>query len=501
MSSALIASAVRPSENVRLTRQHPFVHTLKIAGSFLVVSVVALFLTGHDYRYLLAPILAMATIAVVHISLLSERDGVLPVFEIGTIWLLGTLVYSIVPFVGFLAAGVQWPASADGRLLAYQFDAEEIGLYAWRHVVYIAAFCFPYLAFRGVRVTRLPSLPRVGSSLVVSLVVLLALEYSFKWAMYFAYGLDLDISYTAIAEQLAVSASIPYLLLQITLVVLASMLVVKLALLIVLIQRRSSVKARAMLMAWLAVEVLAVLVRGGQRGSAVLLLLGCGLLYHRFVRPLRPAAIAVGGATLLAGFLLLGIARDAVVNDSGAALTEVRPLDLLTSQNEFQSVFATSYDISQRKQAGALGDVPLQLYFVDLYLEIPSQVLPFEKVDPAQWYLDLIGLRNSGVGFMFGVMSQAAVGFGWIELVLRGVLLGTLFAAFHRWYVRNASRFWATVLYLFVTIWSYYTFRATTFWFVHSIVYQFVPVMLAAMLIEAMASRAAPPVARQRVRT
>ena len=294
--------------------------------------------------------------------------------------------------------------------------------------------------------------------------------------MYFVYGLDLDISYTAIAEQLAVTASIPYVLLQITLVVLASMLVLKLALLIVLIQRRSSFKARAMLVAWLALEVLVVSVRGGQRGSAVLLLLGFAMLYHRVVKPLRPAAIAIGGATLLAGFLLLGIARDAVVSDSSVTLTEVRPLNLLTSQNEFQSVFATSYDISQRKQAGALGDVPLQLYFIDLYLEIPSRILPFEKVDPAQWLLDVIGLRNSGVGFMFGVMSQAAVGFGWIELVLRGVLLGALFAAFHRWYIRNASRFWVTVLYLFVSIWSYYTFRATTFWFVHSIVYRFVPV-------------------------
>src|SRR5678815_235591 len=195
MSSVLIASAVRPSENIHLRRQHPFVHTLKIAGSFLVASVVALFLTEHDYRYLLAPVLAMATIGVVHVSLLWERDGDLPVFEIGTIWLMGTLVYSIVPFVGFLAAGLQWPASADGRLLAYQFDAEEIGVYAWRHVVYIAAFVFAYMAFRGSRRMRLASLPRVGSPLVVALLVLLALEYSFKWAMYVVYGLDLDISY------------------------------------------------------------------------------------------------------------------------------------------------------------------------------------------------------------------------------------------------------------------------------------------------------------------
>jgi hypothetical protein len=231
------------------------------------------------------------------------------------------------------------------------------------------------------------------------------------------------------------------------------------------------------------------------------LLLGAAMLYHRFVKPLRAAAIALGGVGVLAGFLLVGIAREAVTNESSITLSEIRPLDLLMSQNEFQSLFATSYDISQRKQAGALGDVPLQLHFVDLYLEIPSQMLPFEKIDPAQWYLDLIGLRNSGVGFMFGVMSQAAVGLGWIELVFRGALLGVLFAGFHRRYVRDASRFWVTLLYLFVAIWSYYTFRATSLWFVHSIVYQFIPVMLAAKLLEAMAVGAAPPVPFQPMRT
>ena len=33
------------------------------------------------------------------------------------------------------------------------------------------------------------------------------------------------------------------------------------------------------------------------------------------------------------------------------------------------------------------------------------------------WYLGLIGLCDSDVRFMFGVMAQAVVGFDWFELV------------------------------------------------------------------------------------
>jgi hypothetical protein len=129
--------------------------------------------------------------------------------------------------------------------------------------------------------------------------------------------------------------------------------------------------------------------------------------------------------------------------------------------------------------------VPWQIYVSDLYLIIPSQLLPFEKWDPAEWYLDVIGARGTGVGFMFGVMAQAVLGLDWAELVARGALLGHVSALLHRWYVRRARRFWPTLLYLFVGIWAYYTVRATSFYLVHFVVYQFGSVMAGVALLSA----------------
>jgi hypothetical protein len=90
---------------------------------------------------------------------------------------------------------------------------------------------------------------------------------------------------------------------------------------------------------------------------------------------------------------------------------------------------------------------------------------------------------------MFGVMSQAAIGLDWIEVALRGALLAACLAFMHRWYVRHALGFWPTLFYLFVSVWIYYTMRASTFYFLYNIVYQFLPLMVLTRLVDVLLRR------------
>lgn len=146
--------------------------------------------------------------------------------------------------------------------------------------------------------------------------------------------------------------------------------------------------------------------------------------------------------------------------------------------NEFQAVYATAYDLFMRRESGNLENVPWQLYVSDLYMVVPSQLLPFYKWDPSQWYLNLIEYQEPVGGFMFGVISQAIIGLDWVELLLRGCLLGGVAASIHWWYVRRASEFWTTLLYLFLCVWAYYSFRASSFYIVYFVLYRFLPVVL-----------------------
>ncbi len=447
----------------------------------LFVSAIMVAVATPEDRLFLAPVMAVVNLAALYVVVLWRRDGRLPLFDVGTLWMASTLVYATFPFLGFMAMHGQWSLTCDSRLPQYDFDAPELATFGWRYVVYIAAFVAVYLPLRGKHI-RSGGHVSTSSQLVPALVIVLAFQYAFQWAMYFLYGLNLNVSYIEANANPQVVV-MPYFLQQIAFIVLASILVTKLALLIVLMQRWPSRGWRLFTLGWIAFEVISVVVKMGSRSGAVHLLLAFGALYHQFVRPLKPRTAAIAGVVLLAGFLVQGVVRANMIRGY-TSVEDLKPSSVLTKSNEFQALFSTAYDIYKRKQMGTLPPVPWQVYFIDLYLEIPSQLLPFEKVDPSEWYLDVMGARGTGLGFMFGVMSQAVLGLDWIELVIRGVALGLAFALFHRWFVRRAFQFWPTLLYMFVGIWTYYTFRATSFWFVHYVVYQYIPVLMITKMIE-----------------
>ena len=451
-----------------------------------IATGVAVELISPANRPLLYPALGVLWLALTFVGIVWRRDRRLPVFEIGTLFVASTAVYAVVPLIGFMAMQGRWTTWTDNRLLFYEFNARELGSFGWRNAVYLLAFIMTYLIVRKRYCAGSTPVASVPPQLITSLGIIIVGQYAFKWFMSHFYGVDLDVSYADLSQVAQAVSQTPLLLLQVTLIILAAVLLVKQAILIILIRHWRSLRWRFALLVWLALETTVVVIRMGGRGDAVRLLLSFAVLYDRFARPLRAKWVVAGGVALLAGFLVQGHLRGAF------ALNDLTPANVLTTSNEFQSLFSTAFDLYKRQQLGTLINVPWQIHWSDLYMLIPQQVLPFEKINPADWYLGIMGVHDVGVGFMFGVMSQAVLGFGWIELAIRGAVLGILLGFFHRWYVRHASNFWVTLLYLFVTIWIYYTYRATSFWILHFVVYQFIPVFVVAKLIQAGLSRRIP---------
>lgn len=291
--------------------------------------------------------------------------------------------------------------------------------------------------------------------------------------------LGLGVSYSRpYGEMLAgrgLPTELPYMLQQLSHNLQGTVLILKQAVLVLALQHWHKARWRYGVLAWLGAEVVVSVLRMGARTEMALLVLSAVLLYHRLVRPLTLVGTVGLVGILLGGVLLIGVARGFA---GGIWEPGEMNVPFLAVTNEFQAVFATGYDLYMRKNMGSLENVPWQLYVSDLYMLIPSQLLPFYKWDPSQWYLDVIGFREPVGGFMFGVISQAIIGFDWLELLLRGCLLGGIAASIHRWYARRASEFWITLLYLFLCVWAYYTFRASSFYIVYFVVYQFLPVVL-----------------------
>ena len=455
-------------------------------GMVAVCGVALLFLTPDD-RLLAAPMLVIGLTAAVYMLALWARDGSPPVFEPGTLCMLAIAVYGMMPMAGFLMMHGQWDILTDGRLREYPFIPSELGLFGWRYAVYAASFAATYLLVRGRAKVRTTALTMPNKATQTSILILFAALYACTIALKVVYDYDPDdFSYSDVAGSVARATAkvIPYFILQIGHNVLGALFVVELGVMILLMAHWRKRWCRYTLAAWLLYEIASTVIKLGSRGRVVLLLISAGVLYHRLVKAVRFRTLIVAGVLLLFGFMVLGAIR---VVESPDAMKEAAQ-HTLTGSNEFQGLFTTAFDIHKKKEAGELPSVPWQIYVSDFYFPIPSQLLPFQKIDPSLWYIDILGQTGQGIGYMFGVMSQAALGMDWIELVLRGGILAAALALLQRWYSHRAAYFWPTLLTLFVSIWAYYTMRASTFYIAYLVIYHFLPVMFAASLLERLLS-------------
>ena len=432
----------------------------------LLVSLGGLFLVAPAARPVVLPTLVVLNLFVLFVVTLKNRDGRLPVFELGTVCALITGLYATVPLVGFWLGGLTWSPLSDSRLYNFPPTGDQLVGVAWRYVVYFASFVLAYLWLRG----RI-SFPAAGvgvdrTTQAVIVAAFLALG-AFFLLVQIVFGVSLNTSYASVREgATSLPSELPRFIQQAVGYGEGVLLVSKLCLLVLLFRRWASPRSRVVLIGWLAFEVITAATRLGSRRDTAMLLIASVLLYDHLVRPLKTWQAVAGGASLLLGLLAFGFNRDL----GGAEAS-------WTAANEFQILFGNGCDMLARVRSGQL-DIPRQLHFGELLMLIPSRwqpLLPFPVLDPSDWYLDVLDVRGTGVGFMFGVVAQAIIGGDWVELVTRGIVLGLCFAGIHRWCSRRADNLWVVVFYLYLCLWCYYTIRATTFYMTYFVLYRFVP--------------------------
>jgi hypothetical protein len=453
--------------------------TLEVLLSMIIIGVFWLLIATPEQRYIVLPILVIVTNVLWFIATLWNRDRTLPLFDVGVICVLAMLVYTTVPLFNYMAGGLQFTKVSDARLHAYRPTPFELGAFHWRHVFYVFFFTIVYATARGKYLVKQHQAKTPNCSIIWAIAILALLFAGYLLFLRLLTGSPFGgWSYK---EKLALHATgmqvqLPLVVRQISHYFAGMFLIFKLALMMIVIQHCHRRRWRIALYLWLTVEIVFCIYKLGSRTDVALLLMAAGILYHRLVKPLKLGLVLVAGFLLLAGFFAYGIARDNSMRT--APLQAIYPdVSILNYSNEFQSLLGTSYDLYQRRQDGSL-QVPWQLYASDCLMLVPQQICPIEKIDPSQWYLRLIGLQNTGAGLMFGVISQAIVGLDWLELALRGVILGFILARIHRWYLRNSYSFFVTLFYVWLCIRIYYSFRASTFYLMALVVYEIIPAFL-----------------------
>lgn len=437
--------------------------TLLVAGgAWLLVSLPV------AHRGIGAALVLIIAIAGIAAAAMIGRGRLAPLDEIG-FWYVGLLaVYAVLPLAGTLALGLQYTLFNDLRLFELQPSASEVERVAWLYVLYIGVFAGIYLALRprglvpagGVRPMRRATVLLAGTAwlLIESLLFVLAVR--------------LDVSAASYIDQYRVMQGLPLIARQLFKLMFGLRFVVLLLLLLWVLTRLRYGPWLALF--WVALQTWLTAVEGGGRTQLMVTVAAVLILYHRLVKPVtvRTAALVGGAGVVL--FLALGLVRDVQnLSESGGVLG--------VRTNEFESIFANAVDIQSRKARGELAGAGTVVAFSDVLAVVPSQLAPFQKDDVSDWYLRTFypEVKERGGGLAFGVIAQAIVNWGWIEVVLRAALVALAFALTHRFYHAYAGHPWTVVLNCWAIVWAYESFRASTFYMLHIFVQQF----LAAFII------------------
>jgi hypothetical protein len=427
----------------------------------------------------LVAVLGLVVAVVVH---LYRVEGQLPIFDLGVLTILITAVYSAIPLLGFWLGGLQWTTLTYLPLYLWNPAPAEVGAFSLRHVLYLYSFAGAYLLFRGHVSIRCRPLRDLRPTEITAIVLCCAALTAYLELLEFLFDYSYDPSYRGltVASAAAAAERVPFVVRQVSHNLFAILLLLKVCAIAWLMSRWRDWRWRGVLILWLALEGVATVSRMGARTFYATLLLAAVLLYHRLVKPLPLARAAILVSLLLGGLLLYGLSRD-LRGGLSVLNTVAEPSARWSTMNEFQAMYGIAYDLHARKTAGLVGHVPWQIYATDILQLIPSQILPFTKADPCVGYPVVDGV---GVGCVLSVIAQGIIGFDWLELILRGLVLGVLFALIHRWYAARQDGYWATMFYLFMCLWCYYTFRGSTFFFAYYVVYRFVPLLIGVRVMQ-----------------
>jgi hypothetical protein len=384
-------------------------------------------------------------------KLAKTRLSAIPIDDVAVFTVLCICLYTFLPVISWLLQGGQYIVPI-GRLYEMQPTISEVYELTLLGAVPIFGVLVVY-SFRRNTLAKLNLKPLptynwwISKKLLFICVAIFISTYVFQSVIEFRFGISDAESYTDTYFQYA---SLPLgvgQLLQLSRTALSlSMLVV-----ITAIIMRWNIGGKRWFIIIAAFVFLSFEV-GYSRTQLFYFILLSILLYHMFVQPITSFKKAFLFFLLFfIIFLFLGIRGEELV--SLAAL----PL------GEFDIIWGNGVHLLRERDADSLS-IPLAAYLNEFLNFIPSQLLPYEKIDMPNWYLDTYypAYKAKGGGLMFGSISQSIVGFGVIESFCRGVVVGLLSIKLKENLHKHHSC-WSLILFLLIYMRSYNFVRLGNF--------------------------------------
>ena len=412
-----------------------------------------------NYLYSAFPILLPLTCCIaaewLFVCRLKREKRPVDFFELGVFYSAVVLLYAIFPAVEYLTGGLSFSVLGEYRLFRADPSPAQLGPIFWYYAGYLACFVFAYGRFRGQKVGAQQPVVGLDRRLVWILGGAYACTYIFFAVLKSMWNLNTPESY---GETYLLYDGLPPVLQSMANHMVGVALLLQLLLMAFLMLDYARYKR--WIYCWLALDVGGIAIFGvGSRTGLMVLLLSFLITYNRFVKKFSMRTLATVGMALFVVFMGLGVVRALSSSADNPAFS------LMGSGNEFDNLLANAYDLHDLKAAGDTADIFPQFYFADFTRVLPEGVFPSGHIDPSRWYVQNFypAYADQGGGFAFGVIPECIVGLGWFDVIWRGLLVGWAFGMIHRFYVDGPNTLWRYAFYLWATVFSFQTFRVTTF--------------------------------------
>jgi len=407
-----------------------------------------------------------------------ERQRFPRPLDLGVVLVWVAFMYSAFPLLGILLAGWDIGSLQDerlGRSKPADSDVVQVGA---MYLLFLAGFAGAYRATAvGARLAQ-PEQAQWSSSRDVAIVVLLLV--GIKLTILVARAVlvvqtadDYLGSYIELADQ-------PLIVRQLFGILVASELAASILAIVVVIARDP--RLHRVVAVLVVAQIVVAIAGGGSRShafSSALAYLVARSLYDPGLR-FRTIALAGAGGVLL--FLVAGAIRQ-----SNVASEDLSSLYLLQG-GEFLSVFYNSLDLLDRVKDIDLGALRVGIYLVDLLRFVPQQFVGDLKLDPAVFYVSTFypDYSEAGGGLAFGAIAEATLGFGSTEALIRGLLLGYLYARIRGACLQQRLSLMRAFVYTWFVVLAYQAVRDTTFSVFPRFFFQVLPLLVAIQLTGAL---------------
>lgn len=359
--------------------------------------------------------------------------------EIGFIYLLFTVAYTVIPVYGFLA--LESLDAGDGfQNLAQLLPSQtELGVHLWRHFAFIATIALGYLMARGKFATRFNAIQNLdGRERIIifgllAIITLSVLFLSFLSAPVESYA-DNYIRYN----------HLPWLAKRLVTMCVIIKMGGSFILLTIMFKYYTKYKW------WVAIFILILSVYEiknsyGARIEVFFLVITASCLYHHCVKPitLKKGLIIL---ILLSGVFTAVESFRAVNFEFGEAKETLTQKQGMPT-GEFGALYVTGYHLYSERSRGTLPPVEWEMFFNDFISLVP--LIDQTRWHPMWWYAKYYYPDAAVPPWTLGPIADSAIWGGEVDLCLRGLINGLLFAILARWFSRQGHRWQIMVVYVF----------------------------------------------------